>query len=219
MKYRHTLGCVLILLACWTIVPPVSAEMDFGLRYSVSEGDRVYYQWTGNCTRPSRNAIYLDHIVYIEITGVSDYLVSYRLYFENGTEIGYNAVGWHGIYARPGIELSAPAGVPLTPFPVGNWTYFSSMYENSTNTDVTEDVLTWSISHSFESIRYYQRTYSKTDGIVHYLNEISIVSDLNASYYYELVRITDWTFTVIIGTVAFSGILIAIIFLYRRRRT
>ncbi len=200
------------------MLPSVAA--DSVLRYGVSEGDRIYYHWTGNRT-VSSYTVELNHVVYIDFTyGVPEnismpyQLTHYLLFFENGTPIGLNVPGWPYNSTRPGTEIVEPMHTPLAPLPIGNWTYTSQFYEDPT-VNIIEDMLIWTIISNTPT-RSFQRTFTKSDGIVSHL-----IYQLNYSeyysYYYDLVRIIDWAPVLVIGFVASVGVIAVVIVLLRRR--
>ncbi len=223
MRSRFQSGVLVLSIICLTVIPLVSANGSV-FRYSVSSGDCIYYQWTGNKTQDSYT-VNLDHIIYTEFAfGAPDnvtipyVLEHYLLFFENGTGIGYNSPG-NPCSIKPGIELVEPYDTFLAPLPIGNWTFTTLTYQDIFN--ITEDFSTWTLSYTYrwnvDSIKQRQITYSKTDGIVNHLAVYQYLS-ANSSYYYELERITDDFPILIIGTAAFSCLLIAIVIVYRRRR-
>ena len=212
MRSRYRSGLLILLFVYLMMIPSVTADSVF--QYAVSSDDRIYYHWTGNRTRDSCT-VELDHIVYIAfIYGVPDnvsfpfFLTHYALYFDNGTPIGYNVPGWLYNGTRPGVELVEPVGFPLAPLPIGNWTAISLAYSEF---NVTEDLFTWTLS-----MRYYQATYSKSDGVVSHLIYTKGNPE-NYSYYYELTRIIDWTPSAVISIIGISGV-ICVVFIFRKRR-
>ena len=218
MRSRYSSNILFVLLVCLLMIPSVSA--DSVMYYSVSEGTRVFYHWTGNRTVSSSTVI-LDYIVYIEFSeGVPDsvpfpeFLRDYSLFLDNGSSLAHYDPGWPYCSARPGVELAMPP-YPLALLPIGNWTYTSLIFNEGPTTDVTENTFSFTI-RTKTNTEYDERTFTKSDGIVsHLIYQVNHTEYY--SFYYELTRITDWTPLLVISIIGISGVICVVIILRRRR--